>query len=184
MEALNPQLNYQGMLFLIGFMGCGKTRLGKNLAKVTNRPFVDLDELIEEKAGKSISQIFEDLGETGFRELEMKTLQNSFFAHNTIVSTGGGAPCFYNNMAWINTHGISFFIDTPVAILASRLTNAKTPRPLIIGKTQAHLLQYINDKLKQRLPFYNQAHLKLTLADVSPKIVIDMLNCYFTNQNK
>lgn len=176
MQSQETELNYQSIIFFIGFMGCGKTRLGKKLANKTNRPFVDLDELIEETQGKTVSQIFEELGETGFRELEMQTLQNSLFAPNAIISTGGGAPCFYNNMDWMNANGLTFFIDTPIPILASRLINAKTPRPLIVNKSYEELLQFIDSKLLERRPYYQQAQLTLTQADVSPETVIELIN--------
>ncbi len=176
MHSQESELNYQGIIFFIGFMGCGKTRLGKKLANKTNRPFVDLDELIAEIQGKTISQIFEEIGETGFRELEMQTLQNSPFALNAIVSTGGGAPCFYNNMDWMNANGLTFFIDTPIPILASRLINAKTKRPLIVNKSYEELIQFIDSKLLERRQFYQQAQLTLNQADVSPEMVIKLID--------
>ncbi len=176
MQSQETELNYQGIIFFIGFMGCGKTRLGKKLANKTSRPFVDLDQLIEETQAKTISQIFEQIGEVGFRELEMQTLQNTPFAPNTIVSTGGGAPCFYNNVEWMNAQGITFFIDTPIPILASRLIQAKTPRPLIVDKSYEQLLQFIESKLLERRPFYKQAKLTLNQADVSPEMVIELIN--------
>lgn len=176
METQQITLNYQGIIFLIGFMGCGKTRLGKKLASKTNRPFVDLDELIEEKQGKTIIQIFENLGENGFRELEMQTLQNTKFDSNTIVSTGGGAPCFYDNIAWMNAHGLTIFLDTPMVILAHRLINAKTPRPLIINKSFDELLLFIEKKILERRPFYQQAQKCLPNADVTPEMVEKLID--------
>lgn len=175
METQQNTLKYQGIIFLIGFMGCGKTQLGKKLAAKTNRQFVDLDELIEEKQAKTISQIFTDFGENEFRALEMETLQKTPFTSNSIVSTGGGTPCFYDNIAWMNANGLTIFLDTPIIILAHRLINAKTPRPLILTKSFDELLQFIKNKLLERRPFYEQAKINLTNADVTPEMVIQIV---------
>ena len=89
-------------IFLIGFMGCGKTTLGRKLSKFLDYGFVDLDELTESKAGMTITQYFEEFGEAAFRDLEKTTLQETPFAENTVISTGGGTPCFSGNMDWMN----------------------------------------------------------------------------------
>jgi shikimate kinase len=172
-------LTYNGIIFFIGFMGCGKSRLGKKLAAKTNRPFIDLDALIEQNEGKTITQIFSEIGENKFRELEKTSLQNSTFPSNAIVSTGGGAPCFFDNMQWMNAHGLTFFLDRPIAILASRLINGKSKRPLIEGKTQQELLNYIETKLIERRPYYQKATISLQQADITPEMVIETINKKF-----
>lgn len=175
MESSENVLSYEGIIFFIGFMGCGKTRLGKKIANKYNRPFIDMDALIEEQTGQTISQLFAKLGETGFREIERQTLQNSNFPSNAIVSTGGGAPCFYDNLAWMNQHGLTIFLDTPIPILASRLMSAKAERPLILGKSYEELIEFISLKLQERRPFYQQAKIVITKADVTPEMVVEAM---------
>jgi len=176
-------LLYNGIIFFIGFMGCGKTRLGKKLASITERPFIDLDALIEKNEGKTIAQIFADIGENNFRILEKNTLQSNKFPNNAIVSTGGGAPCFFNNMHWMNNNGLTFFLDTPIPILASRLIKGKAERPLIANKTENELINYIEVKLAERLPFYQKAAISYCKADIVSEIVIDVINIYY-NEHK
>ena len=178
MESSENVLSYEGIIFFIGFMGCGKTRLGKKIANKYNRPFIDMDALIEEQTGQTISQLFVQFGEAGFREIESQTLQNSNFPTNAIVSTGGGAPCFYDNINWMNAHGLTMFLDTPTPILASRLMNAKTERPLITGKSHEELMDFITTKLQERKPFYQQAKIVLTQADISPEMVVEAIVNY------
>jgi shikimate kinase len=162
-------------IFLVGFMGSGKTRLGKNLSNALERNFIDLDVLIEHTQHISIPEIFAAKGEQGFREIEKNTLQHSAFAEDSIISTGGGAPCFFDNMDWMNKNGITIFIDPPIKVLADRLINAKTERPLIKGKSLDELVIFIEEKLKERRPFYEKATLSLTSVSLTPEIVIQAL---------
>jgi shikimate kinase len=176
MESSENLFSYPRIIFFIGFMGCGKTRLGKKMANKFNLPFIDLDTLIEEQSEQTIPEIFAQYGETGFREIEKQTLQNTAFPLNAIISTGGGAPCFYDNINWMNAHGLTIFLDTPIPILASRLMNAKTERPLIVGKTHEELMGFITTKLQERRPFYQQAKIVLTQADVTPEMVVEAID--------
>ena len=178
MQSPENVFSYQGIIFLIGFMGCGKTSLGKKMASKFNRPFIDLDALIEEQSAQTIPQLFAQHGENGFRNIESRTLQNATFPLNAIVSTGGGAPCFYDNINWMNAHGLTMFLDTPIPILASRLMNAKTERPLITGKSHEELMDFITTKLQERKPFYQQAKIVLTQADISPEMVLEAISGY------
>ncbi|MFD1629439.1 shikimate kinase [Pseudopedobacter beijingensis] len=162
-------------IFLVGYMGCGKTRMGKKLSAKLNRPFIDLDVLIETTQQASIPDIFVQKGENHFREIERDTLQQSAIAEDAIVSTGGGAPCFFDNMEWMNNNGITIFIDPPEKVLADRLIAAKTERPLIKGKSKEELLEFIKEKLKERRPFYEQARIKLDGVDLTPDDVIAAL---------
>src|ERR1700750_2431868 len=91
-----------GLVFLIGFMGCGKTTLGRKLASRMGYPFIDLDHVLEAKAGMTIAEYFNAFGEDAFRKLESEILKQTDYPENAIVSTGGGLPCFFDNMAWIN----------------------------------------------------------------------------------
>lgn len=162
-------------IFLVGYMGCGKSRMGKKLSSKLDRPFIDLDDLIQAKQQATIPEIFANSGESGFREIERDTLQKSAIADNAIISTGGGAPCFFDNMEWMNKNGLTVFIDPPEKVLADRLINAKAERPLIKGKSYEELLAFIHEKLAERRPFYDQAKIKLKGVDLAVEEVIEAL---------
>jgi shikimate kinase len=146
-------------IFLIGFMGCGKTTSGKKLAAALNYPFYDLDHQIVAATGQSIPAYFEQYGEETFRVLEKNTLQQFDYPTNCVVSTGGGTPCFFDNMAWMNNNGLTIYIDMPAAALAKRLEQGKHKRPLLKDLDEAGLVDFITGKLQDRLSHYNQAQL-------------------------
>lgn len=162
-------------VFLIGFMGCGKSKIGKALATKLDLPFLDLDDLVEAKNQMSIPELFAAFGEQGFRELEKQTLQEAAIANDAIIATGGGAPCFFDNMEWMNKNGITVFIDTPVKVLADRLINARVERPLLKGKSYEELMVFIDAKLEERRPFYNQAQIILKGVDLNADELIEVL---------
>lgn len=143
--------------FLIGFMGSGKTYVGKMLAQELNIPFYDLDEYLEEKEGKKISEIFETKGEDYFRQLERMCLRDFGIIGDAVIACGGGTPCYYDNLEWINEAGISIYLQTPVKILSERLSKEQSKRPLIKGKSQSELENYIEEKLNERVDFYTKA---------------------------
>jgi len=146
-------------------MGCGKTTAGKRLANKLGWPFIDLDDRIEEQSGKTIAELFEKDGETIFRELEKKALHSTFDLKHAVISTGGGAPCFFDNMEQMNCNGNTVYIELPPKVLADRLRGAKNQRPLIKGKTDEELLNFITDALEKRSPYYKKA--KTTVDGVS-----------------
>jgi len=148
-----------GLIFLIGYMGCGKTTLGKKLSTRLDYPFIDLDQVLEQQAGKSIAQYFADHGEDAFRHLESSVLKNTPYPANAVVSTGGGLPCFFDHMDWMKTHGRSVYIKLNAGMLASRLENNKDDRPILRHKHGDELIAFIDEKLKEREPFYNQANI-------------------------
>lgn len=163
-------------IFLIGFMGCGKSKLGKSVAAKLELPFLDLDDLVEAKNQMSIPELFAAFGEQGFREREKQTLQEAAIANDAIIATGGGAPCFFDNMEWMNNNGITVFIDTPVKVLADRLINARVERPLVKGKSYEELIDFIETKLVERRPFYSQAKLVLKGVDLNANDLIEALH--------
>lgn len=138
-------------------MGAGKSYLGKALADLLEWDFLDLDGFLETEESRSISNIFEEDGETHFRLLEQKYLKQTHNFHNYILATGGGAPCFFDNMDWMNQQGLTIYLDTPPSILASRLKMEKNHRPLLAQKSDAELLEFIEAKLSSREQFYRQA---------------------------
>lgn len=144
-------------IFLIGYMGAGKTTLGKALARKLELSFVDLDWYIEERFHRTVGELFTERGETGFRELERAMLHEVGAFENVIISTGGGAPCFFDNMNFMNQNGISVFLYVPPDRLFHRLRIAKQQRPILQGKQDDELKAFIICALEQREPFYGQA---------------------------
>lgn len=144
-------------IFLTGYMGAGKTTLGKAFARELNVPFIDLDWYIEERFHKSISELFTERGEASFRELERNMLHEVGEFEDVIISTGGGTPCFYDNMEYMNKTGQTVFLDVHPDILFRRLRIATQQRPILQGKTDEELLAFIIEALQKRAPFYTQA---------------------------
>ena len=148
-------------IFLIGFMGSGKSTVGKKLAKKLKLHFIDLDKYIENKHSATINDIFLEIGEAEFRELERKALDEIVKRQDIIISTGGGTPCFHNNIEKMNQSGLTIYLETNPGILFSRLTNSKLERPLIQNKSETELKQYISETLKMRKEFYEQAKIQI-----------------------
>lgn len=144
-------------IYLLGFMGSGKSFSGKQLAEKFNMSFVDLDDYIEKQEGQSIRSIFKNKGEDYFRKAEMHCLHKMSTKEMTVISTGGGTPCFFDNMDWMNKDGITVFLETPVRILTNRLLEGKEHRPLLKDFSQKELASFIEHKLEERNPFYHQA---------------------------
>lgn len=145
-------------IFLLGFMGSGKSTLGKKLAKQLELSFFDLDDEIEKQEGKSVAEIFEEVGEGGFRKIEAKLLKKlTQKTTNYVLALGGGTPCFYENMELINQSGISIYIKYNEGVLCSRLIVAKAKRPLIQGKSKEELHCFIEETLNKREEFYKQS---------------------------
>lgn len=146
-------------VYLIGYMGVGKTTVGKKLAKLLNKNFIDLDRYIESKYHQTIGEIFAEKGEKEFRLVEEKALREVSQIEDVVVSTGGGAPCFFNNMEVMNRTGITVYIHAEPEELASRLVASKNVRPIIAGKSFDELVPFIGGHLSDREKFYNQAHI-------------------------
>lgn len=145
-------------IFLIGFMGCGKTHWGYGLSKKLGLPFFDLDQKIEEKEEKSISAIFSEEGEEYFRLLEKDVLYLLTESHDSFVmAAGGGTPCFYNNIGYMKKSGIVVWLNCSVDTIYERLVKERDKRPLIRNLTDAELRSYIVKKLSDRKIYYEQA---------------------------
>ncbi|MEL6925726.1 MAG: shikimate kinase, partial [Bacteroidota bacterium] len=146
-------------IFLVGFMGCGKSYVGKHLAPLMDFAFLDMDQFIEQREQATISEIFERGGEEHFRQIERQALEATADMDRFIIGTGGGAPCFYDNMEWMNQHGMTVYLKTPVEVLFERLARKRSHRPLVAQLSDDELRQFISRKLEERAPFYEQAQL-------------------------
>jgi shikimate kinase len=151
-------------IYLVGMPASGKSTLGKALARTLGYQFTDLDELLVKQEGMSIADIFQQQGEEYFRLREHQVLQQTDW-EKTVMATGGGTPCFHNNMHWIRQHGFSIFLDVPPEVLARRSMQQKGLRPLLGQLTGQDLVLELERKRVERLPFYQQANLTVTLAD-------------------
>jgi shikimate kinase len=166
-------------IYLIGYMGSGKSTVGIGLAKKLKLQFLDLDNFIEVRNFKTIPEIFATVGENGFRLLEQKALHEVAAYENIVVSTGGGTPCFFDNMGVIKNSGISIYLNGTPRILAERLRHSKTDRPLIKGKTEEELIEFIHATLDKRDQWYKQADLILNFdCDISIDKVVDAIKKY------
>ena len=152
-------------VFLIGFMGSGKTHWGRVVAEQLGCLFLDLDVFIEANEGMTISEIFSSSGENGFRELERDYLRQLAALPPAIVATGGGTPCFFDNMDWMKAHGVTIYLKTPPEVLFERLKNERLHRPLLKNLNDAGLREFIRERLELREPFYNRSDMVLGQKD-------------------
>lgn len=145
--------------FLVGYMGAGKTTLGKIVAKEAGLSFIDLDIYIENRYHKTIPDIFREKGEAGFRQLEREALQEVADFEDVIIATGGGVPCFFDNAAFMNQKGVTIYLLTDPEILFNRLKIARHNRPVIKEKSDDELRRFIVENLQKREAYYRQASL-------------------------
>ena len=150
-------------------MGCGKTTLGKCLAQKLGFSFIDVDLFLENRYRKSINQIFEEYGESAFRQIENKILNEIVGFENTVVSTGGGLPCFFDHMELMNQHGTTIYLKVDVEELANRLETQMSTRPLLKDKTREELNDFIRENLTKREPYYSKAKLIVSAENLFTK---------------
>lgn len=162
-------------IYLVGYMGSGKTTLGRKLAKLAHLNFIDLDKYIEERHCRSVPQLFAEEGEACFREFEHKALAEVSEFDNVVVATGGGAPCFFDNMELMNRTGITLFLDFSPAILTGRLLRSKNERPLIKGKSPEELRRFISETLEKRRPFYAKACHTIASPEIPAEEIVKLL---------
>ncbi|MBQ8990651.1 MAG: shikimate kinase [Prevotella sp.] len=165
-------------IILIGYMGAGKTTVGKALAKELGIIFYDLDWYIENRMRKSIAQIFEERGEEGFRKIEYNMLHEVAEFENVIISCGGGTPCFFDNMDYLNQQGQVVYLKADPEVLYKHLAMSKNDRPLLRGKSHEQLITFIREQLEKREPYYTKAKyiLDVSLMDNYEKIRISVEN--------
>lgn len=154
-------------IFLLGYMGSGKTTIGKIIAESLNIQFFDLDNLIEKKIQQTIPEIFTNFGEKQFREIERNLLNEVISFKDCIISTGGGTPCFFDNIEKMNEKGITIFLDVSIDELTHRLYYKGNKRPLLQGKTKEQLHNFIVKTLAEREQFYLQAKIRISADDTN-----------------
>ena len=161
-------------IFLIGFMGSGKTHWGRVWAKENQLDFYDLDELIEKEEGRSVAAIFEENGENYFRDKETTVLKSLAKKENFLLACGGGAPCFNNNMQWMNDNGTTVYLSASPQYLFEKVIVEKDKRPLIKNLNEEELLSFIQQKLKEREPVYRQAKIILQVSDLDNRSLLTL----------
>ena len=168
---------FEMKIFLIGFMGCGKTHWGKKLSNRLEVPFFDLDKAIEEKEEQSITALFEEKGEEYFRLLEKEVLYLLVESHDSFVmACGGGTPCFYNNIDYMNKQGTTVWINCSSECLFDRLHQEKEKRPLIKDLDEEQLKTFIQKKIGDRRIFYQQADVIITEDEVSLEKIMERVS--------
>ena len=166
-------------IFIIGFMGTGKSHWSMQWAKVNNMQFFDLDALIEEEEEASVVDIFEKEGEDYFRIKEAAKLRYLLKNDNCIISCGGGAPCFTENMQCMNDNGITVYLAASPTYILQNVLLEKEKRPIIKNINEAELLFFIEQKLKERAPFYNQANLTLNAETLNADSLAPVMSQQF-----
>lgn len=163
-------------IILVGYMGAGKTTVGKALAKALNLQFYDLDWYIESRQHKTVPQIFTERGEEGFRKIEHNMLHEVAEFEDVVISCGGGTPCFFDNMDYMSAQGDVVYLKAAPEVLYRHLLMGKTERPLLKGKSPEELVTFITEQLAKREPFYNKARhtLDVSLMDNYEKIKISV----------
>jgi shikimate kinase len=159
-------------IFLIGMMGSGKSFWKQRLSAKLKTGGYDLDGIIESVEEKSIAELFEEEGEISFRKTEAKLLRWFGEKKSFVLATGGGTPCFHQNMEWMNQQGITIWLDEPVEVLVERLLPEMAQRPLLKNLSTQQLQSFIQNKLIERSPFYNQAKKKLSGSEINLKNLI------------
>jgi shikimate kinase len=145
-------------IILIGYMGAGKTTIGKILAKDLGIPFYDLDWYIETRMRKKVKQIFDERGEEGFRIIEKNMLHEVAEFEDVVVACGGGTPCFFDNMEYLVGQGDVVYLRGTPDVLFRHLKMGKGVRPLLLGKSDEELLEYIKENVEKREEFYMKAN--------------------------
>ena len=162
-------------IYLIGYMGAGKSLLGKILARQMNMNYIDTDHFIENRYRKKVSDIFAAEGEERFRDMEHRVLLEISAFEDVVISTGGGLPCFNDNITIMNNTGITVFLDVPVEELATRLETSKNVRPVLMQRTGRELVAFIEESLAKRRIFYEQSKIRLNAGRMNTKNEVEHL---------
>ncbi|HCC71016.1 MAG TPA: shikimate kinase [Bacteroidales bacterium] len=166
------------IVYLIGFMGSGKSTLGRRMASRAGWRFKDLDYLIEDADGRSVQDIFQQSGEEYFRKIEARTLRSLKTADNIVLACGGGTPCDKDNMAFMNREGVTVYLKHDPATLYHRLSKAKKLRPLLAGMHPDEMKDYIRITLDERENWYNKAQFIIDGLKADPGKIMDIILSY------
>jgi shikimate kinase len=162
-------------IYLVGFMGSGKSTAGKNLAVLLNWEFIDLDEMVEKSAGATISEIFQKEGEDYFRKMESEMLDRLKSSENVVISTGGGAPCYNDNMSFMLNTGLTIYLKMTPDQLFDRLAGATDLRPLVKNFDNDQLRGFIEEKLKMREEWYSMAEVTVDGMDLDVNTLLSLI---------
>ncbi|MDE6268019.1 MAG: shikimate kinase [Muribaculaceae bacterium] len=169
-------------IFLIGYMGSGKSTLGRTLSRVTGVSFIDLDAYIENRFHATVREIFASRGEKGFREIERNMLHEVGEMNDVIVACGGGTPCYFDNMDYMNASGTTVLLEAPLNVLHSRLMRGRHKRPLIADKNADELRDFIVKALEERIPHYGKSAHRFSSALLENETEITETAERFINQ--
>lgn len=164
------------IVFLVGYMGCGKSTLGRQMAREMGCEFLDTDELVEQAEGADVSEIFARQGEAAFRTMERQAIESLRGKANAVVSTGGGLPCFGDNMELLNKLGFTVYLNVPVDTLVSRISKTGSKRPLIVQKSEDELVEFVKESLSVREPYYKQAMMTVSGRSVRASDIVQLIN--------
>lgn len=156
-------------IYLVGYMGSGKSKVAESLAKLLKYSTVDTDKLVEERVGSTVETIFNTEGQEYFREMEKDVLRQTERFDNIVISTGGGTPCYFDNMRWMKEHGFTVYLEANPGLLFHRLATNRSGRPLISQLDDVELMEQITGHLAVRIPVYRKADLIVEAADIDVK---------------
>lgn len=172
------------LIFLIGYMGSGKTTIGRGLARRLGMRFVDMDTEVEQRSGLSVADYFAAHGEEAFRGQEREVLESLTAERDAVVATGGGVPCFFDNMEVMNAAGLTIYLKMGPEKLAARLEHGKAKRPLLRDKTQQQLRDFIAENLARREPFYGRAKMVMACDTMSDEYIAGHVALYVENHKE
>ena len=162
-------------IYIVGYMGAGKTTAARHLASHLGWEVVDTDALFEEKYKISVCDFFTKYDEPLYRKLESEVLKSTENLDNVVISTGGGTACYFDNMEWMNQHGLTVFLRISQTAVVDRLLHAKRKRPLAEGKTESELTEFVNRHYTARLPFYEQAKITVKAENLDLENLIKQI---------
>ena len=170
-----PKTKKMNRIYIVGYMGAGKTTAARRLAQRLGWEVVDTDALFEEKYKISVCDFFNKYDEPLYRKLESEVLKETETLENVVVSTGGGTACYFDNIDWMNQHGLTVFLRISEKAVIDRLLHAKRKRPLAEGKSETELTAFVNQHYSSRLPFYEQAKITVKAEDLDLDNLIQLI---------
>ena len=162
-------------IYLVGYMGAGKTTAARRLAHRLGWETVDTDALFEEKYKISVCDFFNKYDEALYRKLESEVLKATESLESTVISTGGGTACYFDNMEWMNQHGLTVFMRISPQAAVDRVIHSRHKRPLVEGKSEEELTEFVNRHYASRMPFYEQAKITVKSEDLDVEGMMNLI---------